>query len=200
MELSKHLEAGTVGLLNMNCPVPHQPIRYVCMIPLKWKGKHRVGLPADGWAAPRGGRRYGFEPCQTAEEIDTLPQFNNTLECPLKSAYWECLSCRTDALHGATCSLTPWLSKLNLSGLTVNLRFSPRGPCWRSHSNLQSEHSHTCVWVPAGTRECCLAVHAQLKCLNYDTLGVLLCCTLIFSCLWICISRWFVDRSDALFF
>jgi len=95
-------------------------MKYVCMILLKWKGKHRLGLLADGWAALWGGRRYGFEPCQTAEEIDTLPQFNNTLECPLKTAYWECLSCRTDALRGATCSLTPWMSKLNPSGLTVN--------------------------------------------------------------------------------
>lgn len=178
--------------------------KYVCMIPVKWKGRHRLGLLTDGWAAPWGGRRYGFEPRQTAEEIDTLPQFNNTLERTLKSAYWECLSCRTDALHAATCSLTPWLSEQNPSGLTVNLRLSLRGPLQGDRAEdlppTRSLNTATRVWVPAGTGERCLAERMQLKCLNYDTWGVLLCCTLMFSILRICIVRWFIDRSDTIFF
>lgn len=77
---------------------------------LKLKGKDCLGLLADGWAVPWEGKRYEFERCQTKEEIDTSPQFNNTLERLLKSSHCRCLSCGVDALHGAAFSLIPWMS------------------------------------------------------------------------------------------
>lgn len=77
-----------------------QPIKYVCVIPLNWKGRESTGWgywqTAELPPGEVGG--YGFECCQTAEEIDTLLQFDNALECLLKSVCWEHLSCRTDAL------------------------------------------------------------------------------------------------------
>lgn len=36
------------------------------------------------------------------------------------------------------------------SGFTVDLRFSPREPCWRRHSSLQSEYSYMCLGSTGG--------------------------------------------------
>lgn len=101
MELSQYLKASIFGFPNMNLCSPSLSPSSMCVW-FHWtgrEGKAQAGVTGRRLSSPPGEvGGYGFECCQTVEEIDTLLQFDNALECLLKSVYWEHLSCRTDAL------------------------------------------------------------------------------------------------------
>lgn len=110
---------------------------------------------------------YGFEPHQTAEELNTFPQVNRALQHPLSNAHWESLWCTTDAHCGASCSLPHWLSKLRSFWINCEHKFLSEGtsfsePCWRPRSNLHSDYAD----MPLGVSkcvECCPALCVQLN-------------------------------------
>lgn len=149
MKLSKHLKVSTAGFPNTNLSYSGTNQQVCEYALLKWKGKDRLGLLADGWAVPWGGKKYEFELCQTEEETDTLPQFINTLERLLKSSFCKCLSCKVGALHGATCSPTPWMSvesSWTYCGLTVErLKGLSKRALVKISLSLQSEYSYLCL-------------------------------------------------------
>lgn len=93
-----------------------------------WRENIGWGYLTDGWAAlwEVGGMDLNL----VKQQRKLIPYHNLITHLSVRSkvpigSVW---AAEADALHGATYSLTTWLSKLNLSGLTVNIRFSLREP------------------------------------------------------------------------
>lgn len=67
-----------------------------------------------------------------------------------------------DAFHGATYSLTTWLSKLNLSGLTVNIRLSLRQPLQGGFQTLLKISLQPVVSTQPHVCLACMAIMVEL--------------------------------------
>lgn len=142
MKLNKYLKVGTAGFPNRNlsCPATNQQVCEHAL--LKWKGKDRLDLLADDWAGPWGGKKYKFE---LRQKRKLIPCHNLlTHEHLLKSSYCECLSCKMNALHGATFILIAWLL-MESFWIYCGLKGLSKGTLVKISFNLQSEYSYLCL-------------------------------------------------------
>lgn len=109
MELNK-LKVSTAGFPNTNLSCPEPASKYLST--LYWNGRQRIGWAYWQMAELSPGDVRSMKLNFVRQKRKLIPRHNliTRLSICSKAPVVSCLSCRVDALHGATCSLTPWMS------------------------------------------------------------------------------------------